>query len=311
MPKLSIIVPVYYNEASLERLYDSFKKDIIPYIDDYEIIMIDDGSGDGSWEKMKELSKEDENIKIARLSRNFGSHAAVMAGFSMATGDCVVSKAADLQEPGELVVRMYDSWKKGYKVVLGVRKARQEKKIKQFTANLYYWIVRKFALSNMPEKGFDICLMDKSVLDVLKLMDEKNSAITLQVLWTGFKCDMVEYTRLARKEGSSKWTLKKKIKLSIDSLVGFSYVPIRFMTGMGFAFFSISLIWAIYLIICKLIGKIQVIGWSSMMVIILFSSGLIMLTLGLLGEYIWRIFDASRNRPLFIFDEVINNKEDL
>lgn len=310
MPKLSIIVPVYYNAESLDRLYNSFMEEIIPNIDDYEIIMVDDGSGDNSWEKLNELAAKNDKIKIARLSRNFGSHAAVMAGFSLATGDCVVSKAADLQEPASLIVDMYKSWKCGNKVVLGVRKARQEKKSKQAAANMYYWLVRKFALSNMPPKGFDICLMDRSVLEVLQLMDEKNSAITLQVLWTGFKHDIVEYVRLERKEGKSRWTLKKKIKLSIDSLIGFSYVPIRFMEFTGVAFFVTAIIWALYVLISKLAGKIVVMGWSSMMILILFSFGLIMVTLGVLGEYIWRIFDASRNRPLYIFDEVKGKGED-
>lgn len=306
MNKLSIIIPVYYNAGSLEPLIKSIKEEAVPHLDDYEIIMVDDGSGDNSWEIMKEISRDDDHIRIMRLSRNFGSHAAVMAGFSVATGDCVTSKAADMQEPTQLLVDMYNKWKEGNKVVIAIRKERQEKASKKFFANTYYWLIRKFALSNMPKNGFDICLMDRQVLSVLQELNEKNSAITLQILWTGFKTCMVEYVRLPRTIGKSKWTFRKKFKLVIDSLVGFSYVPIRIMTGLGGLFIFGALIWGIRIIVSWLRGSIAVVGWTSMMLLLLFSVGLIMFTLGILGEYIWRTMDAARNRPLFIVDEYIS-----
>lgn len=306
MNKLSIIIPVYYNAGSLELLIKSIKEEVVLHLDDYEIIMVDDGSGDNSWEVMKKLKDSNDNIKLLRLSRNFGSHAAVMAGFSVASGDCVVSKAADMQEPPQLLVDMYKKWKEGNKVVIAVRKERQETASKKFFANTYYWLIRKLALSNMPKTGFDICLLDRQVLTVLQELNEKNSAITLQVLWTGFKTCAVEYIRLPREIGKSRWTFRKKFKLVIDSLVSFSYVPIRFMAGIGGLFIIGALIWGIRIIIRWISGGILVAGWTSTMLLLLFSVGIIMFTLGILGEYIWRTLDAARNRPLYIIDEYIS-----
>lgn len=308
MNKLSIIIPVYYNAGSLEPLITSITKEAVPYLDDYEIIMVDDGSGDDSWEVMKKISNGDKHIKLMRLSRNFGSHAAVMAGFSVASGDCVVSKAADMQEPTQLLVDMYNKWKEDNKVVIAVRQERQEAASKRFFANMYYWLIRKLALPNMPKTGFDICLLDRQVLTVLQELNEKNSAITLQVLWTGFKTCMVEYVRLPRTIGKSKWTFRKKLKLVIDSLVSFSYVPIRFMAGIGGLFVIVALVWGVRIIISWAKGAIPIAGWTSIMMFLLFSVGLIMMTLGILGEYIWRTLDASRNRPLFIIDEYISEE---
>ena len=308
MNKISIVIPVFYNAESLNELIDGIFKEAVPHFDDYEIIMIDDGSGDDSWIIMKQIYNKYDKIKIARLSRNFGSHAAVMAGFSLADGDCVTSKAADLQEPVDLLVKMYDKWKEGHKVVIATREQRQESAIKQIFANTYYRIIRRFALTNMPKKGFDICLIDRQVKDILLDLNEKNSAITLQVLWTGFEICEVGYTRLARKIGKSRWTLAKKIKLTIDSLVSFSYIPIRVMTGLGAAFILCAFIWGIRIMIALLRGNVDVRGWSSVVLLVMVSSGIIMFTLGILGEYIWRTLDASRNRPLFIIDEKLDHE---
>lgn len=303
MNKLSIIIPVYFNQDNLEPLYEDLKEKVLGYLPEYEIIMVDDGSMDDSWSVMKKIAKLDENIKIYKLSRNFGSHAAILAGLTQATGACAVIKAADLQEPSEIILEMYESWKSGNRVVLAVREDREESVIQKMFSQLYYELVRKLALSNMPPTGFDVFLADRKVIEVLKLMDEKNSAITLQVLWSGFKTDTIYYVRKKREIGKSKWTLKKKIKLVVDSIISFSFIPVRFMTFVGTVFFLVSIIWGIYVTISKLLGRIVTPGYTTLIILVLFSSGLIMFTLGILGEYLWRTLEASRNRPNYIIEE--------
>lgn len=307
--KLSIIIPVYFNSESLEAVYGEIKQMIIPSVEEYEIIMVDDGSGDNSWQVMNKIAKEDVNVKVLKLSRNFGSHSAIYAGLSHCTGDCATIKSADLQEPTSILLEMYDSWKNGNNVVLAVRSDRKESFTQKLFANLYYWLVRKFAIPSMPEGGFDCYLIDKKVIEVLKTLDERNSAITLQILWSGFKKDMIYYVRQKREVGKSRWTLSKKIKLVIDSMVGFSFVPIRFMSLIGIVFSFFSFCWGLLVVAGRLLGDITVEGWTSLMIIVLFSSGLILLTLGILGEYIWRALDESRNRPIYIIEENNLNKD--
>jgi len=252
----------------------------------------------------------DRNIKIISLSRNFGSHSAILCGLAHCTGDCAVVKAADLQEPTDMILKMVESWKKGNNVVLAVREGRKEKKSQTFFANLYYWMVRKTSFPNMPKTGFDVYLIDRKVIDVLNLLDEKNSALTGQILWSGFKTDCVYYTRLERTVGKSRWTLKKKIRLVTDTLYGFSKLPIQLVSVIGFVAFLGSLFWAIFLVILKLSGNIEVSGWTTLIVFNLFSFGIVMLTLGILGEYLWRTFDATRNRPPYVIEDS-NIEEEL
>lgn len=232
--KLSIIVPIYFNADSLEDMYNDLKEKVLnKLVIEYELLFVNDGSGDNSYEVMKELQKKDKNIKNFSLSRNFGSHAAILCGLEHMTGDCAVVKAADMQEPSELILDMLESWKKGNNVVLAVRQERKESFRQKYFANLYYTLVRKMALSNMPEAGFDIYLLDKKVVNVLNTLDEKNSSLACQILWSGFKTDMVPYVRLARTVGKSRWTLTKKLRLVMDTLFSFSTVPIKAVTVVG------------------------------------------------------------------------------
>lgn len=301
--KLSIIIPVYYNEYNLIPLYEDIKKKIIDVIDyEYEIVMVNDGSKDKSYEVMQQLEKKDSCIKCISLSRNFGSHAAILCGLSKCTGDCAVIKAADLQEPTELLLEMVEKWKQGNHVVLAVREGRDESFRQKLFADLYYYLVRKTALPSMPKGGFDVYLLDRKVIEVLVSMDEKNSALTGQVLWCGFKTDIVYYTRLAREIGKSRWTLKKKIKLVEDTLFSFTTLPISVVLMIGILSFAGALIWAVVVLVNRLIGNIVVDGWTTLFIFNLFSFGIIMLTLGILGEYLWRTFDASRNRPPYLIE---------
>ncbi len=304
MSKISIVVPVYYNEDTLELLYRDMKEKILHRLGDYEIVFVDDGSGDSSWEVMNRIRAMDENVKCVRLSKNFGEHSAILAGLSQCTGDCAVTKQADLQEDSAIILEMYESWKKGNKVVLAIREDRKENPVKVFFANMYYSIVRKMINKNMPKGGCDCYLVDRKVIEVLERLDEKNSSLTLQVMWVGFKTDMIYFVRQDREIGKSRWTLSKKIKLVVDSVMSFSYAPMRIMMGIGVIFDILALGLMIAVIVEKFTVGTPIQGWASLMCVILFGFGIIMLMLGILGEYIWRTLDASRNRPPFIVDEV-------
>ena len=303
MSKISIVIPVYWNSDTLMALYNDMKEKILHKLGEYEIVMVDDGSGDNSWEIMNEIKAMDSNVKLVKLSRNFGEHAALLAGLSHCTGDCAVTKQADLQEDSELILEMYDKWKEGNKVVMAIREERDDPMMKKFFAGLYYAIVRKYIMPSMPQGGCDCYLIDRQVIEVIQMLDEKNSSLTLQVMWAGFRRADVYFHRKAREEGESRWTLGKKIKLVVDSMMSFSYAPVRGMSTIGALFFFASIIWAFIIIAQTIMFGADVAGWASLMALILCSSGLIMLMLGMLGEYIWRALDASRNRPPFIVDE--------
>lgn len=302
--KASIIIPVYYNEENLRPLYEDIRKKFIERIDyEYEIVMVNDGSCDKSYEVMSELADIDHNIRIISLSRNFGAHAAVLCGLSHCTGDCAMIKAADLQEPTELLIEMVNKWREGYNVVLAVREEREESKSKVFWANMYYKVVQKMAFPQMPDGGFDCYLIDRKVINVLESLDERNSAVTGQILWSGFRTAEVRYTRLERQIGRSRWTLKKKLRLVMDTIFSFSTLPISIVLTLGVLSMIVAGVWAIVVLVDKLGGGIPVQGWTTLFIFNLFSFGLTMFTLGILGEYLWRTFDASRRRPPYIIED--------
>lgn len=311
MSKLSIVVPVYYNADTLELLYEDMQKKVLGKLEEYEIVFVDDGSGDASWEVMNRLRDRDEHVKCVKLSRNFGEHAALLAGLSASTGDCAVTKQADLQEDSSLILEMYESWKKGNKVVLAVRKERKENPVKVFFANMYYKIIRSMVNKNMPAGGCDCYLVDRKVIEVLERLDEKNSSLTLQVMWVGFKTDMIYFVRQDREIGKSRWTLSKKVKLVMDSVMSFSYFPLRFMSGLGIVFNILAVILLISVFVEKFTNGTPIAGWASLMCVVLCASGILMLMMGILGEYIWRTLDAARTRPPYIVDEVkeVRDKE--
>ena len=310
MSRLSVVVPVYYNSDTLEALYEDLNNKVFGEIPDHELIFVDDGSGDDSWEVMNRIrTKDPEHVRCVKLSRNFGEHAALLAGLSVCTGDCAVTKQADLQEDSAIIPQMLESWKKGNDVVLAVRNGREDPLLKKAAASLYYRIINRFVEKNMPVGGCDCYLIDRKVIEVLKLLGEKNSSLTLQVLWSGFQTDRIYFHRDERKEGRSRWTFSKKVKLALDSMMSFSYVPIRFMTALGFIFAVLSLIWIIEIIIEKFTVGTPIAGWASIMCLNLFTSGAVMLMVGVIGEYVWRTLDASRSRPPFIIDRMEPEKE--
>lgn len=306
MSKLSIVVPIYKNQDNIIPFYQDFNANIKPYIDDYEIIMVHDASPDASWDVMLQLAETDSKVKLIKLSRNFGAIAASFTGIQYSEGDCVTVKACDLQEPPELTVNMYKMWKDGSKSIIAVRESRNDPWYTTMFSNAYYWLMRKMVVADMPKGGFDTYLIDRKIANKIISINDRNSPITLQILWMGFGPDKIYYKRKKREIGKSSWTFSKKMKLFTDSLIGFSYIPIRFMSVIGGFFFVISLLWGIYMIVVRLLGKIAVQGYTTILVLILFSSGLILFTLGLLGEYVWRTLDATRRRPISVIEDMVN-----
>ena len=304
MSKLSIIIPVYYNEDTLESLHADLSSNVLPYLQDYEIVFIDDGSGDNSWAIIQKIAAQNDKILTIKLSRNFGSHSAILAGLLNCTGDCAVTKAADLQEDSALILEMYQSYLEGNTVVLAERIDREESIRQKFFANTYYFLVRKFALQSMPKHGFDCFLIDRRVIEVLRLLDEPNSSIMLQVLWSGFQTSTVQYVRRAREAGKSRWTFAKKFNLVLDSLMGFSLTPIRFTSMIGLGSFVLSIVLAAWFIAGHFLFEVSVQGWTTIMIFLVFQFGVVMLTLGILGEYIIQLLSAARSRPSYIVDEL-------
>lgn len=302
--KISIVVPVYYNEENLLPLYTDLNEKVLKKLDmDYEIVFVDDGSKDNSYGVMQELAKLNDKIVLVKLSRNFGEHAALLAGLSKCTGDLAVRKAADLQEPSEVILDMIEKYREGNKVVLATRADRDEPLSQKAFSNLYAFLMRKLALENMPKGGFDTFLIDRQVIDVLVDMNEKNTSLMSQILWSGFQTATVPYVRRKREVGKSRWSLSKKIKLVYDSLLSFSYFPVKFITALGFIFSLASVILLIYTLYKKFAGIIDMEGYTSLLIVMLMGFGIIMLSIGIIGEYLWRAFDAARNRPVFIVDE--------
>lgn len=304
MNKLSIIVPVFHNELTLKELYEDLKLKVLDKLDEYEIIFVDDGSEDSSWEIIKEIKKQNSNVVAIKLTRNFGEHSAILAGLSNCSGNCAVTKQADMQEDSEIILDMYESWKKGNKVVIAARLSREDSFSTKLFANLYYEIIRKFVAKQMPQGGFDCYLLDRQAINTILSLNELNSSLSLQVLWSGYKNDIIYFKRKGRTKGKGRWTFAKKIKLMMDSILSFSYLPIRLMWIVGILFFIFSIIMAISIIIEYFTKGVSVKGWTSLMCVILGSSGLTMWMLGVIGEYIWRAFDNSRNRPPYIIDEI-------
>lgn len=302
--KLSVVIPVYFNEKNLPITYAKLKEAVLDKVDDYELILVDDGSEDQSYAVMKLLRAQDSKVKLIKLSRNFGSITAQLAGLSYATGDCATVIAADLQDPPDILLQLMEKWQQGGKVCLAVRADREESFIQKTISNAFYKIMRKIALKNMPLGGFDCFLIDRQVIDVIKNTQEKNSSIVGQVLWCGFKAEQIHYVRKARDIGKSRWTLSKKIKYFLDSILAFSYTPIRATIFGGTLFSAASFVLILFLIVQRLFWDIPIQGWTSIVCLILFTFGVQLIILGMIGEYLWRTLDESRKRPTFIVDEL-------
>jgi dolichol-phosphate mannosyltransferase len=308
MALISITIPSYNEEDNLPALYERLKHVTEKSEHKFEFIFVDDGSSDNSLKILEELSIKDSRVKVIRFSRNFGSHAACLAGLMQSKGDACTFLSADLQDPPEIIQTMVGEWKKGYEVVIGIREL--EKESARLFQKIYYKMVKRFALKNMPEGGTDVFLIDRKVVNAVISIEEKNTSIFGLILWSGFNQTSVKYKKGLRQKGVSKWTLGRKIKLFIDTFVSFSYFPLRLISVIGILLAIIGFIYAFFIIFNRLFFSVPVEGWASLMVVLLVVSGVQLIMLGILGEYLWRNFDETRKRPVFIIDKMIGFGED-
>lgn len=298
---ISLIFPVYNEGENLEELHQRLSlvvKDVL--WEEFEFIFVDDGSTDKTADILRQLHSQDKRVKVIRFVRNAGSHAALAAGLLSCHGQCAINISADLQDPPEIILRLLERWKRGGKVVWGVRTQRNGETLgKKFFASLYYRLMNRLTDVQIPPSGADVFLIDRAVIEAYQQMHEKHTSVFMALAWLGFPQECIEYVKEARRRGRSKWTLAKKIKLTIDSLLAFSDIPIRYMSVLGFVVALGGFAYALYAVWSYFIGS-PMPGWSSLIVAVLVVGGVQMMMLGVLGEYLWRTFDESRKRPRYI-----------
>jgi dolichol-phosphate mannosyltransferase len=305
---LSIVVPLLDEAENVAHLHERLCAVAARLDRDVELVLVDDGSTDDTHARLAALRERDPRVKVVRLSRNFGGHGALLAGFSCARGDHAVVLSADLQDPPELIVELCARAAQGFDVVWASREKRDDPYLSVIFSRVYNKLMQRIALPNFPEQGFDFALISRQVVNVLLERREPNTSIFGQILWAGFPQSSVPYARVARKTGRSKWTFWKKVKLAIDSFVSFSYVPIRAISVLGFLCSGLGAAAAIALgLRCWREGAIE--GWAVVLVAVLLVGGAQILTLGVLGEYLWRALDQARGRPPFIIASTLGVEE--
>jgi polyisoprenyl-phosphate glycosyltransferase len=307
MPLLSYIIPCYYNEQNIPvtktELLENEKR--FPVDVQFEYVLIDDGSKDETLSELLKFKEEyPDKVKVIKLSGNFGSYNAILAGMNYATGDCNVILAADLQDPPDLIPKMYDYWVKGIKLIIANRQDREESISQRFFSNTYHFLIKKFALKGVPRGGYDLVLFDKQLRNEVVRINEKNTNQIYLLSWLNYDFVNIPYIRLKRDIGKSRWTLQKKVKLFVDSFVSFSFFPIRLISVTGLLLGFISLLYGLFVIYAKITGLVPLKGWTAIMVVLLFVSSFQMVALGIIGEYVWRAMDAARNRPNFIVEKI-------
>jgi dolichol-phosphate mannosyltransferase len=302
---ISLIFPVFNEQANLKELYARVS-DIASSMsaEEFEFIFVDDGSTDGTREILLELNRHDRRVKVIRLTSNWGSHAAIAAGLNHCKGDCAVILAADLQDPPEVIPRLLDAWGGAAKVVWGVRAKREgEKRSTRFFSRLYYFLMNALTVVRMPPLGADLFLADRAVIDAFRHVSSKHASVFMTIVWLGFPQSSISYVKRSRLSGKSKWTVAKKIKLALDSLLAFSDVPIRYMSVLGFFVAFLGLLYAGHTF-WRYLGGTPAGGWPSVMIAVLVIGGVQMMMLGVLGEYLWRTFDQSLQRPRYVIESI-------
>ena len=309
MKKISVVIPMYCEEEVAKQCYERMiktLKNIENY--EYEIIFVNDGSKDKTLEILEEIAKIDKNVKVISFSRNFGHQAAVTAGIKYVTGDAVVIIDADLQDPPELIPDMLKYWEEGNEVIYGKRKTRKgESAFKLLTAKMFYKTLNMLSDVEIPKDTGDFRLVDKKVIDVVNSLPEHNKFLRGLFSWVGFKQMPYEYERQERYAGKTKYPLKKMLKLASDGIISFSTKPLKLVGGLGI----VAIILSIGLLIYSLVSYIfnlnhLAAGWTSLMVAMTFFSGVQLLSIWIIAEYIGRIFDDTQKRPEYIIDKKIN-----
>jgi polyisoprenyl-phosphate glycosyltransferase len=305
---ITVVVPVYWNQATLPALLERLRAvadELLP--DELEVLFVDDGSGDESYALLRTEAERDERVQVVRLSRNFGSNAAILAGLTFARGDSIVVIAADLQDPPELIPQLVREWQDGAEVVVAARRSRDDPYFSRLLSSMFNRLFRRFVFRDFPAGGFDFLLVSRRVARVLADMAERNSYIFGQAMWVGFERRVVEYDRTARAGGRSRWTFGKKAKYFVDAFTAFSYVPIRAASLLGFVLALAGFLYAAVLIILRVTGAISnAPGFAALAVLILVAAGAQLVVIGIIGEYLWRVLEESRRRPAFIVDTAVN-----
>jgi len=301
---ISVVVPMYYEEENVFLCYDRLTKVLTPY--EYELIFVNDGSDDQTFSYLEQLSEKDEKVKVISFSRNFGHQMAVSAGIEYAKGDAVILIDADLQDPPEVILSMIEKWEEGYDVVYGKRLKREgETVFKKVTAKIFYRFLNRVSDVKIPMDTGDFRLMSRPVVEAIKQMPENNRFIRGMVSWVGFKQTYIEYVRQARENGTTKYPLKKMMSFAADAIIGFSTKPLRMITSLGLLTVLVGFALLIYTIVTKIMG-LTTAGWASIMVAISFFSGVQLICMGIMGEYLARIYDEAKGRPHYIIAKTIN-----
>ncbi len=303
-PVFSIIAPIYNELENLPVLYKRVSEVMDKTGDPWELILVDDGSVDGSTDVIRELTKKDERVRPVIFARNFGHQIAVTAGLDYSRGNAVIIIDADLQDPPEVILDLIEKWRDGYEVVYAVRSEREgETFFKKVTASAFYRLIFKITDVKIPLDTGDFRLMDRKVVDVMNSMREHHRFLRGMSAWVGLKQIGVSYKRAARLAGETKYPLKKMLKLALTAITGFSYVPLQIATYIGFVSAGLSLIAIPVVILMRILGAQQFTGQASTLIAVLFLGGVQLISLGILGEYIGRIYDEVKGRPLYIISE--------
>ncbi len=306
--EISIILPVHNEEQNLNELYRQLTQVISPLTSAYEMIFVDDGSKDQSFAIIVELKKNDPvHVKALRFSRNFGHQLALTAGLKQCKGKAAIIMDTDLQDPPEVIKEFIGKWKEGYQVVQGVRTQREgETFFKKTTAKLFYKLIRMSTAIDIPENVGDFYLLDRQIIDILNAMNERHRFLRGLVAWVGYNRMVVPYKRKSRHSGTTKYSFWKMVKFSLDAMTSFSFAPLRLVSGIGLIISLIALASIAIIVYMKLFTSVTIVGWSSLMVVILFIGGLQLMAIGMIGEYIARIGDDVKARPLYNIVQVID-----
>jgi glycosyltransferase involved in cell wall biosynthesis len=299
--KISFVIAVYQNEGAIskthEKIQSVFERELTEY--DYEIVFVDDGSKDGSLREILNLKEHDSRIKAITFTRNFGQMSAMLAGFGEATGDAVINISADLQDPVELIPQMIDKWRGGSELVICYRTNRSDTLIAKLFSRLAYGVLR-ISLPQIPPGGFDFVLIDRKVMDIFNAIDVRHRFFQGDLLWTGYRTSFIPYVRLKRMIGRSQYNFGKKLKNFLDAILDASYLPIRFISLVGLITSALGVLYSVTIVISWLRGETPFAGWAPIMIAILLVGGLIMVMLGVIGEYVWRINEEVRKRPNYV-----------
>ena len=299
--KISFVIAVYRNAGAITRTYSKIREVFAESLPghDYEFVFVDDGSDDGSLEEILALRTGDERVKAITFTRNFGQMAAMLAGFSHATGDAAINISADLQDPAELIPQMIGHWTDGSEVVVCYRTDRSDTFSAKLFSRVAYGALR-MSIPQIPPGGFDFVLMDRVALDEFNSIDVRNRFFQGDLLWTGYRTHFIPYVRLKRTIGKSQYNIAKKLKNFLDAFLDASYLPIRFISLAGFVTAALGVLYSATIVGSWLMNATPFSGWAPLMIAVLVVGGLIMVMLGIIGEYVWRIYDEVRKKPNYI-----------